>query len=74
MMMSVFSIIVISSYLYLVYLLYRVLKKIYFQQHLSVIASKYSLSATPNNAQSKLCSMFKYSLKRKGIVYSPNGI
>ena len=71
MMLLIFSIIVMSSYLYLVCLLYQVLKKTYFKQHLSVVASKYSLSATPNNTQSKLCLMFKY---RKGIVYRPNGI
>ena len=70
MMMLIFSIIVISLYLYLLCLLYRVLKKTYFKQHLSVVASKYSLSAMPNNTQSKLSSMFKY---RKSIVYCPNG-
>ena len=73
MMMLIFSIIVMCSYLYLVCLLYRVLKKTYFKQHLSVVASKYSLSATPNNTQSKLCSMFKYGPSGKGIVYGPNG-
>ena len=69
--MLIFSIIVMPLYLYLVCLLYQVLKKTYFKQRLLVVASKYSLSATPNNTQSKLCSMFKY---RKGIVYRPNGI
>ena len=61
-------------YLYLVCLLYQVLKKIYFKQHLLVVASKYSLSATRNNTQPKLCSMFKYSPNGKGIVHGPNGI
>ena len=74
MMMLIFSIIVMSSYLYLVCLLYRVLKKTYFKQHLSVVASKYSQSDTQNNAQSKLYSMFKYSPNGKGIVYGPSGI
>ena len=74
MMMLIFSIFVMSSYLYLVCLLYRVLKKTYFKQHLSVVASKYSLSDTQNNTQSKLCSMFQYSPNENGIVYGPNGI
>ena len=64
----------LCSYLYLVFLLYRVLKKTYFKQHLSVVASKYSLSDTQNNTQSKLCSMFQYSPNENGIVYGPNGI
>ena len=62
-----------SSYLYLVCVLYRVLKKTYVNQYLSVVASIYSLSATPNNTQSKLCSMFKYSPSGKDIVYGLNG-
>ena len=48
----------LCSYLYLVCLLYRVSKKIYFKQHLSVVASKYSLSDVQNKTQSKLCSIF----------------
>ena len=63
----------LCSYLYLVCLLYRVLKKTYLKQHLSVVPSTYSLSATQNNTQSKLCLMFKYSPNGKGI-YGPNGI
>ena len=73
MMMLIFSIIVMCSYFYLVCLLYRVLKKTYLKQHLSVVPSTYSLSATQNNTQSKLCLMFKYSPNGKGI-YGPNGI
>ena len=73
MMLLIFSIIVMSSYLYLVCVLYRVLKKTYVNQYLSVVASIYSLCATPNNTQSKLCSMFKYSPSGKGIVYGLNG-
>ena len=74
MMMLIFSIIVMCSYLYLLCLFYRVLKKIYFKQHLSVVASKYSLSDTQSNTQSKLFSMFKYSPNGKDIVYGPNEI
>ena len=43
MMMLIFSIIVMCSYLYLVCLLYRVLKKTYLKQHLSVVASTMKL-------------------------------
>ena len=74
MMMLMFSIIVMCSCLYLVCLLCRVLKKTYFKQHLSVVASKYSLSDTQNNTQSKSCSMFKYIPNGKDIAYGPNGI
>ena len=46
-------------------------------QHLSVVASTYSLSATQNNTQSKLCLMFKYIPNGKDIYgpmeYSTNG-
>ena len=62
------------SYLYLVCLLCRVLKKTYFKEHLPVVASKYSLCDMENNTQAKLCSMFKYNPNGKGMVYGPNGI
>ena len=62
------------SYLYLVCLLYRVLKKTYFKEHLSKIASNYSLWDMENKTQSKLCSKFKYSPNGKDMVYGPNGI
>ena len=62
------------SYLYSVCLLSQVLKKTYPKEHLSVVASKYSLCDMENNTQSKLCSMFKYSPKGKGMVYGPNEI
>ena len=43
MIMLIFSIIVMCSYVYSVCLLSQVLKKSYLKEHLSVVASKYSL-------------------------------
>ena len=49
MMMWIFSIIVMCSYLYAVCLVCRVLKNIYFKEHLSVVASRYSICDMENN-------------------------
>ena len=46
MMMLIFSIIVMCSYLNLVCLVCRVLKNTYFKEHVSVVASKYSICDT----------------------------
>ena len=48
-MMPIFSIFVMCSYLYPVCLVSLVLKNTYFKEHLSVVASKYSLSEMENN-------------------------
>ena len=75
MMMLMFSVIVMCSHLCSVCLVCRVLKDTYFKEHLSVVASKYSICNTKNNAwKLKLCSMFKHSPNWKGMVYVPNGI
>ena len=47
--MLIFSIIVICSYLYSVCLFSLVLKDTYFKEHLSLVASKYSLTNMENN-------------------------
>ena len=61
-------------YLYLVSLVSRVLKSKYFNEHYSVVASKYSICDMLNKTQElTLCSMFKHSPSGKGMVYGPNG-
>ena len=73
-MMLIVSVIVMCSYIYTVCLVSRVLKDIYLKKHLSVIASKYSIFDMENKTKEfTLCSMFKYSPNRKGMVYCPNG-
>ena len=49
MMMFIFSIITMWSYFYLVYLISRVLKNIYFKKNLFAVASKYELCDMENN-------------------------
>ena len=73
-MMLIVSVIVMCSYIYSVWLVSRVLKHTYLKEHLSVIASKYSICDMENKAKEfTLCSIFKDSLNRKGMVYGPNG-
>ena len=50
-MMLIFSIIVMCSYLYSGYLLSRVLKNIYFKEHFLVVASKYSICDMENKTK-----------------------
>ena len=71
MIMLVFSIIVICSYLYSVCLVCRFLKNTNFKGHLSVVVSKHSLCDTESNtSEFKLTLMFKLSSNGKG----PSGI
>ena len=72
MMMLILSIIVMCSYLYLVCLLYRVLKKP--SNTFQCLLPNITINNTQNNTQSKLCPMFKYSPNGKGIVYGPSEI
>ena len=52
----------------------RVLKNKYFKEHLSVVASKYSICDMENKAEEfTLCSMFKHIPNGTGMVYGPNG-
>ena len=73
-MMLIVSVIVMYSYIYTVCLVSRVLKDTYLKKHLSVIASKYSTCDMENKTKEfTLCSVFKYSPNRKGMIYCPNG-
>ena len=51
MMMLIFSIIVKCWYLYSACLIFQVLKNTYFKEHLSEVASKYSLCKIRNGKQ-----------------------
>ena len=74
MMVLILSVIAVCSYLYPVYLVSRVLKNTYFREHLSVVASKYSIYDMENETEEfTLCSMFKHISSGKGMVYGPNG-
>ena len=57
MMMLIFSIIVIYSYS--VYLFSVVLKDTYFKEHLSLVASKYSLTNMENDTANNIAIMQK---------------
>ena len=57
MMMLIFSIIVIYSYS--VYLFSVVLKDTYFKEHLSLVASKYSLTNMENDTANNIAIMEK---------------
>ena len=59
-MMLIFSITVMCLYLYSECLVYRVLKKTYFKEHLSVVASKYRICDMDNNTQE--FKLFKCSI------------
>ena len=72
--MLILSINAMRSYLYPVCLVSRVLKNTYFREHLSVVASKYSIYDMENETEEfTLCSMFKHISSGKGMVYGPNG-
>ena len=72
--MLVMSVIAMCLYLYLVCLVFRVLKNTYFKEHYSVVASKYSICERENEIQEfTLCLMFKHSPNGKDMAYSPNG-
>ena len=76
---TLFSIIVICSYLYSVCLVFAVLKNTYFKKHFSVVASQWILCNTENNTlEFKLCLMFKIAPMEKTwfmapMEYIPNG-
>ena len=59
MMMLIFSIIVIYSYLYSVYLFSVVLKDTHFKEHLSLVASKYSFTNMENKTANNIAIMEK---------------
>ena len=76
---TLFSIILICSYLYSVCLVFAVLKNTYFKKHFSVVASQWRLCNTENNTlEFKLCLMLKHSPMEKAwfmapMEYIPNG-
>ena len=72
LMMLIFSIIAMCLYLYSMCMVCRVLKNTYFKEHPWVIASKYSIcDSESNTCEFKLCSMFKLSSNRKGMIFTP---
>ena len=79
MPVTLFSIILICSYIYSVCLVSTVLKNTYFKKHLSLVASQWSLCSTENNTpEFKLCLMFKDAPAEKAwfmapMEYIPNG-
>ena len=77
-MMLILSVSAMCSYLYPVCLVSQVLKNIYFREHLSEVASKYSICDTENETYT--CMVYgpngkgiMASLEYTLIIYSPNG-
>ena len=74
-MMLVFTIIVMHSYLYSMWLLCLVLKNTYFKEHTGVIASKYSICNMENNRNLNYCFLlFKLRPNGEGMLFGSSGI
>ena len=77
MMMLIFSVIVMCSYLYSVCLVFRVLRNTYLKEQLSAVASKYNIWDMKNNMEKAwFMAPMEKAYGPNGIyliVYSPNG-